>query len=145
MLIAKGYAVGFKLDGLRNLVRAPRTYAMLHDPSGEDFPKDMVLVDSFDRGAGTVREPDATSYFGYQPRRGTIHLPSRDLKNWTRLGSVDAIDYTRPGEHRGDYRHEFASGWIFPGVKPILYKQKRMLLLHFQNGSIINWRGFVWP
>lgn len=151
MLTAKGYAVAFKLAEVRNLVRAPRSYALLYDPSGEDWPKDDVLVAPFSPLRGEVQDDEAERYFGYVPRKGKLHPPSRNLKNWIKLGEVDAIDYTRPGENAGDFRHDFAVGdagglyYLFPGVKPVLYKQTRMLLLHFQDGCVINWRGFVWP
>jgi len=149
MLIAKGYEVACRIDG--GILRAPQSYGMMHDSSGKDFPKDMVLVAPFQRERRTVSDDEASRYFGYTPRAGVVRLPSRNLRSWNRIGEVSAIDYRRPGTEGGDYRHEFAAGdagglyWLFPGTKPMLFHQRRMLLLHFTDGVILNWRGFVWP
>jgi hypothetical protein len=145
-LIAKGYEVEFKLVGERNHVKPPKSYAMLHDPSGEFWPPCSVLVAPFQRERGTLEDPDAQKYFGYVPREGVIHPPSRNLKNWHFVGDVDEIDYWRPGDHKGAWWHPFSEGgWLFKPAKPTLYKLARMYRLELGHGCTLNHRGFVSP
>jgi hypothetical protein len=149
MLIAKGYDIELRLasEGHKPIVRPPKSYAMLHDPSGRDWPSCSVLITPFRKGRQDVEDALAEEYFGYEPKAGAVIIPSRDLGNWKKWGEVAEIDYWRPGEHRGDWWHPFGEGWwIFPGGKlPLLYKQGRLLRMEFTEGCELSWRGFVYP
>ena len=151
-LIAKGYEVQFKMsDG--SLVKPPKSYAMLHDPSGIYWPSCSVLVASFERDGAEIEDSPAKEYFGYDPVGGTIRPPSKNLKNWRFVGDVAEIDYTRtrpgslPSENKGEYFHPFGEGsWLFPGGKlPSLYKLGRLVRLEFKDGCRLSWKGFEWP
>lgn len=146
MLIAKGYDVGFKLEGERDLILPPKSYAMLHDPSGVDWPKCSVLVAPFKRGGEPVRNKLAEEYFHYRPRRGRIALPPRDVLAWIELGPVKEIDYWRPGEeYEGEWWHPFGeAGFLFKSHLPILHRFGRMMRLELGHCTL-NWRGFVYP
>lgn len=152
MLIAKGYDVGFRMEEGRDVV-PPRRYAMLHDPSGRDWPACSVLIAPFLRLAHKVPKTkdlsEAEEYFGYVPREGVVKLPSRDMKKWGKLGAVSEIDYWRPGdEYKGDWWHPFGeAGWIFKSHLPNLYvlRSSQTLRLELGEGCSLNWRGFIWP
>ena len=144
MLTAKGYDVGFILKDGREVV-PPKSYAMLHDPTGSDWGKNSILVAPFRRTDRELESPDAESYFGYVPRAGTVNLPPRAIGDWTPVGEVAEIDYWRPGEHRGSYWHPFKNGgWRFES-KPRLYRLGGRYRLELGPGAKLNWRGFVWP
>lgn len=152
MLIAKGYGVVLKRD--KKTFRPPG--AILHDPSGTDWPKCSVLIGSFTRGKRSeVSSKPAVEYFNYVPRGGAFRLPARDLKAWKSLGEITYIEYTRPGdkEFEGEsnlrYDHNFAkvgSGFLTSGKHyPKLYRLGRLYRLELGAGCVINWRGFVSP
>lgn len=159
MLIAKGNEVSFKLVGGSEIF-APATYSMLHDPTGEDWPADSVLVAPLkSKGRNELDYPEAEDYFGAPPLEGKFELPSKNLKAWKSLGEVSRIDYSRKRPlglftaFKGDYRHEFdgtegAFGFlfhVFEAAKPVLFKCGRMLRLELPFGASLNERGFIWP
>lgn len=145
MLTAKGYDVGFKLENGRE-VFAPKSYAMLHDPSGRDWPKCSVLVVSIRKGNEEIDNREAEKYFGYVPHGGRTHLPPENLDRWSLVGDVKEIDYWRPGEFKGGWYHPFqGGGWLFPKPFPVLYRNGRALRIELGSGCTLNWRGFVWP
>jgi hypothetical protein len=168
MLAAKGSRVAMRLV-TKGIVRPRGT--MLHDESGSDWPSTSVLFMPFSRSGGDVdaAADDATAekYFGYVPRAGSVTLPVENIDKWSFVNEVRAIDYTRPGglpaqsnsffdliniwkrpavNYRGDYEHEFKSGWfIFKTGAPALYRLNSIYRLEFPPWSTINWRGFVTP
>jgi hypothetical protein len=150
MLIAKGYDVGFVLERNRSIVTAPRSYAMLHDPSGSSWPKSSVLVAPFSKNsaAPSIKNTLAKQYFRYEPRGGEITLPDRDIRSWKEIGPIKEIDYWRPGDDRelkGDWWHPFGeAGFLFKSHLPILFRQGRLMRLELGR-STLNWRGFVYP
>jgi len=147
MLTAKGYEVSFRLKTGR-VVRAPRSYGLLHDPEGRAWPKTSVIIALFRRsGRSSPPSGDASRYFGYAPRQGTIDLPPKNLSSWRKVGEVAEIDYWRPGTHEGDYFHPFKpKGWMFSEKTwPTLYRRGRTLRLEMGDGAVLNWRGFVYP
>lgn len=149
MLIAKGYEVAFKMKAGSRVVRAPKAYAMLHDPGGASWPKTSVLVAPFRRlGSSSPPSGDASSYFGYDPRRGELELPPKGLSAWREVGEVAEIDYWRTGTHEGEYFHRFkGGGWLFSSSQPLplLYRRGRLMRLELGQGAVLNWRGFVYP
>ena len=150
MLVAKGYSVSFYLP---RKVSAPGSYAMLHDPSGKAWPELSVLVAPFSRGGGEIHDDVAESYFGYVPKRGSINLPPKALREWAELGPVEKIEYTRTGDLGGDYFHHFDGSEglrgmfskLFGAPSPVLFKRGRLLRLEMPNGSAMTDRGFEWP
>lgn len=157
-LIAKGYRVALHPAGRsRRFKRLPAGYAILHDPSGKDWPRCSILIAPFTRSRiPNVDNKEAVEYFNYEPMGGKFELPNKRLSEWEDLGEMDAITYIRPGdkEFEGEdnlsYGHEFTAedGW-FVFTKdigyPRLYKRGRCYRLEFVNGCVINWRGFVFP
>lgn len=153
MLIAKGYEVGLRRrsTGSRNgsMVKPPASYALCHDPSGKDWPKCSILILPFRRGQGETDYRPAKEYFGYDPGLGVVtSSPPRDLKQWTLVCEVDAIDYWRPGiDHEGDYEHYFKGRGYVWGDKqfPKVYRRGRIYRLELGGGCVVNWRGICHP
>jgi hypothetical protein len=157
MLIAKGYEVHFYVGGKK--ISPPASYGMLHDPSGESWPSDSVLVASFSKDRKEIEDASAESYFGDPPLGGGIDLPSRDLSRWTELGSVEKIEYTRmrphgmPAQYEGDYYHFFDSSegllsilsFIFKGPEPVLYRRGRLYRMELPFFAQLGDEGYVWP
>jgi hypothetical protein len=150
MIIVKGHEVAFKLKGLGQPIYCPRSYGMLHDPSGGAWPRNSILVIAFRREGKEARlSTEIEEYFGqdYLPRRGSVDLPVRRLSEWDHLGDVEAIDYSRVGEHADDYVHHFkqTEWWNFSEITPQLYRRGRAWRLELPEGAKLNWRGFIWP
>lgn len=154
MLIAKGYDVVLFLDGGARTA-APKSYGMLHDPSGERWSELSVLIAPFKRGRETVQDPEAEDYFGYDPKKGIVQLPPKDLSTWGEVGIVEEIHYRRTGVDAADYYHVFdgSEGNVLQklvfgsfGVRgPNLFRRGRVLRMEFQTGAEMNERGFVFP
>src|SRR5260370_11153353 len=112
MLIAKGYSVRFILDSGHKF-SAPRGAALLHDPSGKDWPACSGLVLVIQRTGEEISDSKADDYFGSQPMKGRVALPPKSLSDWKRLGMIDEIEYSRrrplglPADNKGDYFHPF--------------------------------------
>src|SRR5260370_21832221 len=112
MLIAKGYSVRFILDSGHKF-SAPRGAALLHDPSGKDWPACAGLVLVIQRAGEEISDSKADDYFGSQPMKGRVALPPKSLSDWKRLGMIDEIEYSRrrprglPADNKGDYFHPF--------------------------------------
>jgi len=144
MLIAKGYKVTLVLEAGRR-VAAPASYALLHDPAGRDWPRCSALVAPFRKGGGQIENSEAKSYFGSDPRAGSVTMPARSLSGWRRVGAVEQILYSRrrpgnlPASHKADYEHPFKEG------KATLYRRGRLLRVELGPGCVWNWRGFVTP
>ena len=156
MLIAKGSRVSFDLmDGSH--VGAPASYGMLHDPSGEDWPKNSVLITGYKKGRVLAEKPsnEAKNYFGrgYEVKAGSVNTPEKALSSWKKIGEVKTIYYSRPGTKApGGYFHHFVKGAAIEykvfrggGHHPVLSRKGRTLRLELQKGATLNERGFVWP
>ena len=151
MLIAKGYTVSFKLvEG--GTVKAPASYALLHDPEGKEFPKCAGFTSPFVKQGRAVNNREAKSYF--EKFGDTRSLPiggqlgidvPNPLSKWKRIGEIEKINYTRkcPGRscsHPGRYYHPFEQGKF-----PVLYRWGRHLRMEMGRGCEWNWRGVVYP
>jgi hypothetical protein len=145
-LIAKGYAVTFKLAGGKT-VKAPSGYAFLHDPSGKYWPACSGLVAPIGRKLGTAVDHAAgKEYFGHDPMAGELGVsPPKALSAWKRLGEVDEVLYTRrrPGGLKayagGLYYHPIEKGTAHA------YRLGRLLRIELGSGCVWNWRGIVKP
>ena len=168
MLAAKGYRTELYLESGRSV--RPKG-AMLHDETGRDWPYTSVLFANFKRNCGDVEQASddrsAIAYFGYTPRAGCLTLPEKSIDDWSFVGVVRSIDYSRPGglpaasngfldliniwkrpekNYRGDYEHTFKGGMLsFGSGLPRLFKLDRIYRLEFPPWSQINWRGYVSP
>ena len=141
MLIAKGYRVALRMDDGR-IVR-PRG-ALLHDESGQAFPRGRVLIAGFKKTGKPVRK---TKFFGpdYQPHEGVLSLPGDRsqlvrLSSWRVIGDVEHIEYDRVGEHAAAYEHDFRNE-----AMPRLWKRAGAYCLELRRGTVFSWRGFVEP
>jgi hypothetical protein len=152
VIVAKGYEVGFlRRPGSRvQAVKPPRSYALLHDPSGADWPRNSLLVAPIhgrgEVGRGASYGP-AIEYFGYEPVTKKLHIPLKDIREWNLVCNVHGLDYWRPGvKYEGEYEHDFKGrGWTFEKVFPKLYRRGRVYRLELGPGAIVNWRGIVFP
>lgn len=157
MLIAKGYNVSFKMGSGR--VSAPKRYAMLHDPEGRTWPANSVLVAPFSKDGLEIDDDFAESYFGDPPMGGSIVLPPRVMREWSEVGAVEKIEYSRvrpynmPTKYEGDYYHFFDGSegalsvlsLFFKAPTPTLYRRRRALRLELPQWASLNERGFIWP
>ena len=143
MLIAKGYAVSFILDSGHKFA-APRGAALLHDPSGKDWPACSGLVLPISRTSQEIDNRQADNYFGSQPMKGSVSLPPRSLSEWKRLGMIDEILYSRrrprglPADNKGDYFHPFKG-------EAVLYRRGRAYRMELSKSCTWTWRGIVRP
>ena len=144
MLIAKGYAVSFKLVGGR-IVRAGRGSALLNDESGKAWPKCSGLVMRFTKRNEPLKDSNAEAYLMVDPRKGEIDTPPRALSKWKYVGEVAVVNYTRPeGPHAGPYYHPI-DGAEEGAAKALLYRRGSAYRLELADGCVWNWRGIVRP
>jgi hypothetical protein len=152
VILVKGTHVAFDLAKGGTLERPARD-GMLHDESGEVWPKSSVLVGPFEKTARPVDAGAAgAAYFGagYQTRGALVHLPPRDLGAWTKVGKVTVVWYVRPGTRApGPFRHEYGGGWetffLGKGHQPVLYRSGKWVRLELGRGAVVDDRGFVRP
>jgi len=143
MLIAKGYSVRFILDSGHKF-SAPRGAALLHDPSGKDWPACSGLVLVIQRTGEEISDSKADDYFGSQPMKGRVALPPKSLSDWKRLGMIDELEYSRrrprglPADNKGDYFHPFKG-------EAVLYRRGRAYRMELAKSCVWNWRGIVRP
>lgn len=149
MIIAKGYRVVLRKVG-GGVIRPVASYALLHDPEGGVWPKCSGLIAPFTRRRREIKNKTAFDYFNYDPRGGSLILPPRSLREWSDLGEVDGIDYTRPGDkeiagqNNTRYTHDFDRGMVFKKDFPHVFK--RGTLYRIELGVCTwNWRGIVTP
>jgi hypothetical protein len=152
MLIAKGTDVSFELESGR-LVRV--SGSMLHDPTGDYWPEDSMLVMSFRRNGRLATDDEKSGppkdYLGreHKARIGSVSLPPRSIKEWKRIGDVKTIYYERPGtKSPGRYFHHFGKRRLeafFKKGKAVLYKRAGAYRLELGDGAIASDRGIVWP
>lgn len=141
----------------------PPDAGLLHDESGDYWPKCSLLIADFERGDEQTDEGE--SYFGRGATitRGYAEAPPDDLSAWQRLGEIKTIFYDRAGtKHPGFFRHEFNKPrdlWrlVFL-IKGKAAKQPAVLYTHYSrrlgqtfyrvelpDGCIVNDRGIVLP
>jgi hypothetical protein len=152
MIIAKGQDVAFKLQSGR-IVR-PRG-SMLHDPTGQDWPKDSLLVASFRRSGWPATDAeksgDPKNYLGrqYEAHVGIVNLPPKSLSEWKHIGDVATIYYERPGTRApGRFYHHFGKRRIevfFKKGSATLYKREAAYCVDLGSGAIADDRGIVFP
>jgi hypothetical protein len=152
MLIAKGQQVAFRLQSGK-MVRA--SGSMLHDPTGEFWPKDSMLVASFRRSGRPAtdeeKQGDAKNYLGreYKSHIGSIELPPSALSAWKRIGGIETIYYERPGTKApGKFFHHFGKRRIeafFKKGSATLYKLGASYRIEMSPGSIATDRGIIFP
>jgi hypothetical protein len=152
VLICKGHNVGFKLQTGR-MVRA--SGSMLHDPSGDSWPKDSVLVASFRRNGRTATDEekagDPKNYLGrqYEAHIGSVSLPPRSLDQWKRVGEIATVYYERPGTRApGRFYHHFGKRRLeafFKKGKAVLYKRGSAYRVQMGDGAVFSDRGIVFP
>lgn len=144
MLIAKGFRVIFKMKGGKT-VKPPAGYAMLHDEDGRDWPRCSSIVIPIRVAGGPVKDAKARAYFGHLPAAGRAVLPPRSLSEWTRVGEIDEVLYTRrrprglPASHQSDYYHPIEKGTA------TLYRRGRWYRMELGSGCQWNWRGIIKP
>lgn len=152
MLIRKGNRVILDLKGGRDVV-CPQAWGMCHDPDGHDWPKDSVLIIPYRLTGEAVDYGPARSYFGggYEVERGepTGPLPPKDMRQWTKVGHVQKIWYTRFGtSHPGPFKHKVGGGWLdwlLGKKRAILYHRRGAYCIDFPDGVMADARGFVHP
>ena len=160
MLIAKGYACGFDVEGRRGVLWLPARAEMLHDPSGRAWPRCSLLFSAFQRGE---REASPEEYAGapkyhlesdHVARIGVVDLPPRALTDWEELGELRALYYKRPGTRApGAYRHNFNAprgSWkiVFALKKKgaaRLFKRGSLHRVELGSGCIVDDRGIAFP
>jgi hypothetical protein len=129
---------------------------MLHDPSGRWWPKNSILCGPFKKvraASDDEGSPQSTHYLGSSHRAsiGVVDTPPRAISDWTYVGEVDEIRYTRMGRKRpGRYFHIFskpgALATIIKGKgKARLYRHGRFCRLDLPRDAILDSRGLVWP
>ena len=157
-LLCLGHHVAFELEN--KTIHA--SGSLLFDASGKHWPKCSVLVTAFKHsGDEPSRENGkARKWFGkdYEIKQGSVSIPSRDLSQWTEVGRVERIYYSREGEHEGGFDHQFGSAssiglsalfnadaLSFKSQQPLLYKRGAAYRLELGSGCIVDKRGFVRP
>jgi hypothetical protein len=151
MLIAKGYHVVFRKAGSTKTFKPAASYGLLHDPDGAAWPSCSGLVAPFRRSGKEIDDRLAKDYFNYDPRGGSIVIPTKTLSKWKPLGEVDGILYTRPGDkeiagkNNLQYVHDFSNGLIFKKDFPRLYRLGRLYRIELGSGCAWTWRGIITP
>jgi hypothetical protein len=140
----------------------PKTYGLLFDPSGKNWPRCSLLIAPYEEGTREVSPPRglARDYFGDDAKiyRGEVKLPPRKLGAWQPLGEVDALYYDRTGTaHRGYFRHRFYAPrglyrllFLVKAKKRdehpvIVYEYGEALRIDMPAGCIVDDRGIVMP
>lgn len=132
---------------------------MLHDPSGEFWPKCSLLFTPFEQGSDVDASDAGKRYFGrgVDVRRGHVALPPKDPDRWERVGRVRQVYYERAGKNAGYFRHRFNDprGWVrlvaflkkdVAGAPPLLFQcAGEALKLELPDGCIVDDRGIVLP
>jgi hypothetical protein len=86
----------------------PKGYGVCVDDSGEFLEECSLFLGPIEVTRERIDEvpDDARYWFGsdYEVRRAFVDVPSG---KWKPVGQVAEILYYRPGEHDGDWKHEF--------------------------------------
>jgi hypothetical protein len=153
--IVKGRACRFEMKDGPDVSCAG---AMIHDPSGRHWPKNSVLCGPFRARVRRASDDEyrgaARDYLGttHQASVGVVQMPPRSLGEWTYVGEVDRIFYTRTGRKRpGRYQHPFfkptALATLVRGRrgKVRLYRRGQFCRLELPRGAQLDNRGYVYP
>lgn len=153
--IVKGRSTLFEMKDGPNVTCAG---GMIHDPSGRAWPRNSVLCGPF-RPRVRAATPEeyrgwAKDYLGssHRPMVGIVDVPPRTLSEWTYLGEVERIFYTRTGRKRpGRYQHEFFKSTALATLvrgrhgKVKLYRRGRFVRLELPKGAQLDARGYIYP
>jgi hypothetical protein len=132
-------------------IKAPASYAFLHDPAGKYWPSCSALIAPLDRRYDEeVSHGPGQQYFGHKPLAGETpdigKLPSfKAISKWKYLGEIEEIYYTRmrprglPNYAKDRYKHPIENG------RALLYRRGRMLRIELGSGCVWNWRGIIKP
>jgi hypothetical protein len=158
MLIAKGYAVRFKLLERVKLVLPSPNSAMLHDPTGRYWSKNSLLVVPFRKLGGELSryEGQVRDYLGrsYHAKLGSVEIPPRALSRWETLGPLERLDYRRGGTKApGGYQHHFNKPrglwkliFLFKGRgTAILRRYGRAYRVDLPSNALLDDRGIAFP
>lgn len=131
MLIARVYEPVLFLES-GEVVTPPRGAEILHDETGQAWPKSEVLVTVFRRTGRPVKRVTKRMrrHFGedYTPKEGRVDLPPRSMGSWREVGAVARYEGYRRGEHHdpdGHY-HDFGERGLFGFSRkdrPVLYRR----------------------
>ena len=150
MLIRKGTRVVLDLRDGRSVV-CPAKWGMFHDPDGHEWKQSQVLVIPYSETGEVIEYGPARSYFGsgYDIIHGESDPPPRALTQWTKVGALKKIWYTRPGtRHPGPFKHKVGDGWLdwlLGKRRAFLYRRRGAFLLDFPDGLTADARGCVHP
>jgi len=136
--------------------------AMIHDPSGRDWPKCSLLIVPV--GRSRVRKATDEEYEGapkhylgrdHNPKVVQVTFPSSSTAEWKRIGELRRIDYVRGGTKApGGYKHHInkprgvyrVTHLLRGGDQPVVVsKLGSAYRLDLPNGCIIDDRGIVYP
>jgi hypothetical protein len=158
LLICKGLDVGFRMSNGRT-INAPKSYGMLHDPTGRDWSECSLLVAGFgpNERLATKKElsGEAKNYFGadYEAVISTITLPPKSMDAWTLVGKVKRLWYFREGKFEGAYKHDFNKPrglyrvvFLVKGKRDVfLFKHERSYRLELGSGCLLSDLGVIVP
>lgn len=158
MLIVKGTHVSLVMVDPTNttvsslsVIAFRSSCGMMHDPYGESWPYTSVLIGPYKKTSKKIKPDGPTMrYLGsdYDPRAGSITVPSRSLKDWTRVCDVESIEYRRTGTIAPvDFEHEFErETWLLKTPTPVvLYELNEYARLEFTDHAVLDEHGFVAP
>lgn len=159
MLVVLGEKIRIKLSD-HGRIRVLRG-GMMYDEKGTYWPKNSLLITRFDKRHGRPATDEEyqgmnKSYLGrhYEPFVSMVDLPTRDLREWKKVGNVHTVYYVRNGTRApGGYRHTFNKP---RGMQHIIFAVKgkgEVVLLRYKDfyridmpfGCMIDSRGIVWP
>lgn len=139
-ILIKGKGVSLLMTDGR-VLRSPRTYGMIHDPSGVYLPPSDVYIGPYElTRSGVDLDRSGKQYFGsrYDAELASVSPPSGA---WRHIGHADEILYDRDrGVYSAPipYAHEFKH--------PVSVSQNgSWKRLELPPGAVVNWRGFVSP
>jgi hypothetical protein len=139
VILIKGDAVAFETDEGK-IVRLPRRYGIIHDPSGKQLPRCETYFGPYRTVGGHIEMTrEAKHYFGrsYRPRKVVVDRPKGP---WNPVANVVKIFYVRKGAIApGGFHHSFR------GAPLELAKSGKFYRLSLGNGCIVDDRGFVFP
>jgi hypothetical protein len=156
VLIAKGNRVKFILkDDTGVPERGTVRGSMLHDPTGKSWPKNSLLVTSFNRSGRLATDAEKRGapkeYLGrtHAARVGSVNLPPKALSEWTYVGELKTILYVRPGRKApGAFYHHFGQRRIeafWKKGRAHLYRLGSAYRVQLGNGALADDRGIVHP
>lgn len=124
-------------------IRLPRDFVLVHDESGEVFPRCELWILRWRNSNGHASEVQgpaeatARAYFGRNNWRvGAVEIPQGP---WEPLTKIRLVRYRRPGYDNG-FEHLFQQDvMLYYSPRPLAWK------LSLPNGCVVNSHGFVRP